>query len=284
MKPVRCRRLYAFVTRFTWLPAYRKRKNRVRKIINLGQLIFGTTVAALGLENLICTHFRLTNPGVPWFPANPFWGYLNGIVLIAAGLSIAAALHSRMAATLLGYLFSLYVLFLQMPLVIAHPADWSVYGVLCEALALGGSAWTLVRTLPKISLREGVLSKVTVSGPYLFAASLIVFGGIHFFEARFIASLIPAWIPGALFFTYLIGAAFIAAAISIVFQRLDQWAGFLLGVMFLLFVVLLHSRRVAADPHNPDEWSSALIALGMCGGSWIVARNAHRRQQPDASS
>jgi hypothetical protein len=247
------------------------------KIVTKGQLLFGIAVVALGIENLFCAHFGLTDPGVPWFPVNPFFGYINGIALSAAGLSIAAKLHSRLTAMLLGYLFLGYVLFLELPLVVAHPGDWTVYGVLFEALALGASAWTLAQTLPRASSRwESVLGKVTVSGPYLFAVSLIVFGSIHFVVTRFIASLIPAWIPGSLFWAYLTGTALIAAGISIAIRRLEQWAGFLLGVMFLLWVALLHSPRVAADLHNADEWSSAFIALGMCGGSWMVANHARR--------
>jgi hypothetical protein len=247
------------------------------KVLSKGQFMFGIAVVALGVENLFCAHFRLTDPGVPWFPVNPFFGYLNGIALSAAGLSIAANFYSRLTAMLLGYLFLGYLLFLELPLVVAHPADWSVYGVFFEALAFGASAWTLVQTLPRASSRwESVLGKMTVSGPYLFAVSSVVFGSIHFVVARFIASLIPAWIPGSLFWTYLTGTALIAAGISIAIRRLDEWAGFMLGVMFLLWVVLLHSPRVAADIHNADEWSSALIALGMCGGSWIVGSHARR--------
>jgi hypothetical protein len=251
------------------------RSKSMGKIVTTGQLLFGIAIVALGVENLICAHFALTDPGVPWFPVNPFFGYINGLALSAAGLSIAAKLHARLTAMLLGYLLLGYVLFLELPLVVAHPGDWTAYGVLFEALALCASAWTLVQTGPPEGSRwESVLNKVTASGPYLFAISLLVFGSIHFVVARFIASLIPAWIPGSLFWAYLTGTALIAAGISIAIRRLDQWAGFLLGVMFLLWVVLLHSPRVAADPHSADEWSSAFIALGMCGGSWIVASHA----------
>jgi hypothetical protein len=38
-----------------------------------------------------------------------------------------------------------------------------------------------------------------------------------------------------------------------------------------LFVLTLHLPRVLAAPQSPDEWSSGLIALGMCGASWICA-------------
>ncbi len=255
------------------------------KIIAKGQLLFGVTIMAFGVEDFFCAHFGLTVGGVAWFPVNPFFGYMTGLALVAAGLSIVAKVHSRATAILLGYLFLAYALFSNLPLILAHPGDWTTYGVFCEALAMAGSAWTLALILPRASLRwESVLGKLAVSGPYLFAVSLVVFGGIHFLVGRLIASLIPTWIPGSLFLTYLIGTAFIAAAIAIAFRRVDQLAGFLLGVTFLLFVVLLHARRVAADIHNPDEWSSGLIALAMCGGSWIIARRAQQRLQRNANS
>jgi hypothetical protein len=43
--------------------------------------------------------------------------------------------------------------------------------------------------------------------------------------------------------------------------------------MFLLWFLLLHLPRVVSYPrsHDPDEWSSAFIALAVCGVSWILA-------------
>lgn len=245
------------------------------KFITKGQIMFGVAVVALGIDNLVSANFGLKLPGVPWVPGKPLFAYISGVAFIAVGISIAANLHSRIMATLLGYLFLGFVLFRALPLVVAHPADWSAYGVLFEGVALGAAAWTLVQNLPRATRqRENVLGKMTITGPYLFAMSLVVFGSIHFYVARIIASLIPAWIPGSLFWTYLTGTALIVSGISIAIQKLDRWAGFLLGVMFLLWVILLHSPRVAADLHNLDEWSSAFIALGMCGGSWIIASHA----------
>src|SRR5271167_3001239 len=54
---------------------------------------------------------------------------------------------------------------------------------------------------------------------------------------------------------------------------------FMLGVMFALWFLILHSpRSVAASlSHNPtgrNEWASAFVALAICGGSWIVASHA----------
>jgi hypothetical protein len=116
----------------------------------------------------------------------------------------------------------------------------------------------------------------------LFGISSVVFGIDHFLVLALIASLVPSWIPGGLFWAYLTGTAFIAAGISIVVKKLDQLSATLLGTMFLLWFLLLHSPRVlrALVSHNPtfpNEWSSAFIALAMCGGSWLVAAHAQYR-------
>jgi hypothetical protein len=41
--------------------------------------------------------------------------------------------------------------------------------------------------------------------------------------------------------------------------------------MFLLWVVIVHAPRVAAAPHNANEWTSAFVALAMAGSAWSVA-------------
>jgi hypothetical protein len=109
----------------------------------------------------------------------------------------------------------------------------------------------------------------------------VVFGVSHFLIPRFIASLIPAWIPGSgMFWAYLTGVVFILPGLTIGAKWIDFWGAFVLGLMFLLWFFLLHSPRVLAASgfHNPDEWSSAFIALAICGGSWIIAWHAIQRR------
>jgi uncharacterized membrane protein len=100
---------------------------------------------------------------------------------------------------------------------------------------------------------------------------MIVFGLDHFEVLRFIATLIPSWIPFRLFWSAFTGAAFIAAGVSIITRRQIRLAAAMLGLMFFLWAVLVHAPRVAASPHNADEWNSLLIALAICGASWILA-------------
>jgi uncharacterized membrane protein len=103
------------------------------------------------------------------------------------------------------------------------------------------------------------------------AISLVVFGIQHFMYANYLATLVPAWMPARLFWAYLVGFGFVAAAIGAVVQRMTRPAGTLLGVMFLLFVMMLHIPRIVTHARDGNEWTSGFVALAMCGGAWILA-------------
>ena len=118
------------------------------------------------------------------------------------------------------------------------------------------------------------MDKITTLGRLFIAIALVVFGVQHFMYAGFVAGLVPAWMPGRLFWAYFVGAAFFAAAAGILYQRSARPAATLLGVMFFLFVVLLHIPRIAAHPSDGNEWTSGFVALAMCGGAWVLARNS----------
>lgn len=79
---------------------------------------------------------------IPWVPAYQWLGYLTGLVLIAAGLCIAANVKARPpAAILLGILFLLCVL-------LRINSIWTVRTGSFELLAIGGAALTLAGTFP----------------------------------------------------------------------------------------------------------------------------------------
>jgi uncharacterized membrane protein len=253
------------------------------KIIAQGRLLFAIAIAAFGVENIVCARFgQAVMPVIPWLPANPALVYLAGIALIAAGVCIANNVMPRLVAILLGAFFFACVLALQVPKVAAHPFDLGFRTTAFETLSMCAASWTLAASFaphpPHIQKWAGPLDLLLKSGRYLFAVSSIVFGIDHFLLLRFIASLIPAWFPGALFWAYFTGAAFVAAGISIAIKTMDRLAAVLQGTMFLLWFLFLHAPRLMSAPrsHNPNEWSSAFIALGMCGASWIMAGDSLR--------
>jgi uncharacterized membrane protein YphA (DoxX/SURF4 family) len=251
----------------------------IDSILKQGRLLFAASLAALGVVNLACAHTTdVFLPVIPWVPASPWLGWLTGLSLILAGVSILVNIGARVAATFAGILFLLCDLALQISRVAASPWDVGVRTGAFETLILGCSALILAGTLRSdgrdLLPWERALNSLIFSARYLFAGSAIVFGLDHYLVFGLIVSLVPPWIPGGgVFWASFTAIAFIAAGLSIATGFLDKWAAAMMGLMFLLWFLVLHAPRVAGYPrsHDPDEWSSALIALGISGGSWILA-------------
>lgn len=111
----------------------------------------------------------------------------------------------------------------------------------------------------------------------MYALPLIVFGIQHFMYARFVATLVPAWIPARLFWNYFVGAAFFTASISLMVKIKAFLAAALLGLMFFLWVVIVHAPRIALAPHNVNEWTSGLVTLAMSGGALLLTHDLPNR-------
>ena len=152
------------------------------------------------------------------------------------------------------------------PLAIPGVVLWS-YLVAGVVLAIGVAAillrdeWSGARGLEKLILL----------GPAFYAAPLAGFGAEHFTRADVIASIVPAFMPWPLFWTYLIGACFIAAALSLVTGIRAHLAASLLAVTFFLFVVLMDIPGWAEDPKNRFALALALRELAFSGGALALA-------------
>jgi uncharacterized membrane protein YphA (DoxX/SURF4 family) len=248
----------------------------MESLTKVGRILFAIPIAAFGVQYLIYGRFVGGLPPVPpWTPGGAFLAYLTGAALIAAGVSIATNIKARLSATLLGSLFFLSVVFLHGLRASDVLHDGVARTRAFEPLALCGAAWVLAGILTGDKFGRNVwdraADKLATPGRFLFAISMVIFGIQHFMYAPFIAYLIPSWIPGHMFFAYFTGVAFIAAGVSIVIGKYAPLAATLLGIMFLLWAVLLHAPRVAAHLRNGDEWSSAWVALAMCGSSFVIA-------------
>jgi uncharacterized membrane protein len=115
------------------------------------------------------------------------------------------------------------------------------------------------------------LDKLLVLGRVFFAVPLAVFGAEHLSGARFVMQVVPPWMPARLFWTYFVGFALVAAATSIVLMQHVRLSATLLGIMFFLFVLLIHLPKVAANPGDRIAWAVALRDLAFGGGALSLA-------------
>jgi uncharacterized membrane protein YphA (DoxX/SURF4 family) len=244
-------------------------------LLKFARFCFSISIGFFGLQYLLYGRFEGGLPLVPpWTPGAPILAYVLGAILILSALSIATLWNAHYSAISLGTLLLLSFLFLHS----LHASSILHNGTdrtrAFEGLTLSAIAFTLAGILS--NSRNSLTQKTTRNWPillgrFLFAFSMIVFGAQHFMYAAFIATLIPAWIPAHLFWVYFTGTGFIVAGLSIATDILARLASMGLAVMFLLWFLVLHAPRVAAQPRNGDEWTSAFVALAVSGGSFILA-------------
>ncbi|HSC44225.1 MAG TPA: hypothetical protein VLC94_00265 [Candidatus Acidoferrum sp.] len=124
--------------------------------------------------------------------------------------------------------------------------------------------------------RASGLDKIAALRHLCFAIPLAVFGALHLSSAKFVMPLVPAYVPGRLFWTYFVGVALVAAALSIATKIQVRWSGLLFGIMMLVFEALVHIPRVAANPRDRFAWVVMVRELSFAGGAWVLAGSAMR--------
>jgi uncharacterized membrane protein len=246
----------------------------MKHIHNLGRLAFAMAMVLFGLQYFVFKMYIA--PIVPLSGTGQlFWVYLFGAALIFAGTSIGLKFRIRIISSLLAVAFLILILLLHIPVILSNCYDGREYTRVFELLALSGGALIIAQSQP-FELKNGskhhnLFNLFLKSGRFLFALSLLIFGIQHFIYGQYVAAVIPAWIPGHLFWAYFVGAAFILASISIIFEIETRLVTILLAIMFLIWVLILHLPRCFVDFHNEAEWSSAFVALAMGGISFVLA-------------
>jgi uncharacterized membrane protein len=248
----------------------------MNRLVDAGRWFFAIGMVVFGVQYIGYRRWAGGLPPVPpWTPGGTVGAYLIGVVLVATGTSIAIRKKARLSALIVGGLFLFFVAFLHTLHVSAVIHNGVDRTRALEPLALAAAAFVLAGVLPTevpgSTARENGSDKLILAGRLVWAFTMVIFGAQHFMYAAFIASLIPAWIPGHLFWVYFTGVGFMAAGLAIAVNVLGQLATAMLGLMFLLWVLVLHGPRVIAQPHNGDELSSLFVALATGGGALVIA-------------
>jgi uncharacterized membrane protein len=147
----------------------------------------------------------------------------------------------------------------------------------------------LIKIFRELPQQHG-MDKIMPFGRLFFAIPMAVFGSEHFTATANIATLIPRWIPAHTFWVYLVGVAFLCAALSIAVMVQARMAAALVGMTFLIFVLVMDLPGTFAHPGNRFFWALALRQLAFSGGAFAFAMSqwstlpsqASRAQLPKA--
>jgi uncharacterized membrane protein len=139
------------------------------------------------------------------------------------------------------------------------------------ALAAG-----LILVRPRFAAATGA-GKVLVFGPVLEAVALAIFAAEHFLAARDLAGIVPRWLPAPLFWTYLVGVALLAAAISFIAWRCVRWSASLLALLFLIIVATIDLPNLPANLHDRLFWTLTVRETCFASGAMVLAGSVWTR-------
>jgi uncharacterized membrane protein len=253
------------------------------RVVSTGRTFFGLGLIVIGYQHFFFGRFiPLVVPLWPaWIPGRFFWVYLVGTALIVGGVAVIYGIKARLAATLLAGLFLLSLMLLHLPAnVMAHVTSLGGWTTALKAFSLAGCSFVVAGTFPKTeedSVQQGPiawLDKLIPLGMYPFAIVVIAFGLCHFLYTPYIATLVPGWIPGHVFWAYFAGAALIASGLGMIVRVKARLAATLLGTMIFIWILVLHIPRAIADPYSDvgNEWTSTFEALAKSGVAFILGQ------------
>jgi uncharacterized membrane protein len=86
-------------------------------------------------------------------------------------------------------------------------------------------------------MTQHFISRVAI---WLLAIVMIVFGIYHFQQPRSMLIFVPDNLPGGITWVYVVGAAFILAALSFITGKFVKITGYLLAALLVIFVITVH--------------------------------------------
>lgn len=254
-------------------------------LVQVGRKFYGLCLAGLGIQQFRYADFLpVILPAWPtWIPGLALWAYLTAGALLAAGALIIFEKKTKATARITGGAFLILFLFCHIPhLIIANPYS-NYLGTWTQAfkiLALSGGAFAVAGSVTPdqvFAMKKSVLHKLADSlvpfGDFFFSVPLIVFGIDHILYVENVATLVPVWIPGRIFWTYFTAMALIGSGVAIMLQINLRLVSILLGIMIFFWFALLHIPRAIADPagNMGNEITSTFQALGFSGIALVLA-------------
>ena len=111
----------------------------------------------------------------------------------------------------------------------------------------------------------------TMIGRIIYALPFLGFGAGHLMNAGSMGAMVPAFIPGGVFWIYFTGVAMVLAALAIITGIQGRNACFGIALMLLVFIVTMHLPGLA----NPQMKMMAMMSLfkdtGLMGGALVIA-------------
>lgn len=261
------------------------------RLIPAGRIIYALALIGLGLEHFIYGEF-ITGRAPAWpegIPGGLVWAYVSGAIVVSTCVAILVGVHARIAAIALGTLIFLWAVLRHIPVVVTSEIlspDWTRA---VKALAFFGGAFAAAATLPRVEgLRNARLaafinqdSAFILLGTICLAVFMVNNGIQHFIYDEFVASLIPAWIPGdPYFWTYSSAFFLFAGAAGMLYRPTAALAALLTGIMVFSWVWIVHVPLIF---NSVSDNIAIFEAPAICGIALLLAGYRYQEKRAEAA-
>jgi len=253
---------------------------RADALTRFGRIVVGLALIAFGVANFIVGDF-VAGRAPAWpagIPGQLGWAYLTGLVLVVAGLCIVTGRLAARAALVAAALILVWAFLRQIPVALADHQFGGAWTNLGKALTFSGGLVGVAGSFELYSLdaTEAEIHRAWMMraiGRLSLGAFLFASGVQHFLFTPFVATLVPAWIPHPVFWTYFAGTALMAGGIGLVIAATSRLAATLVGLMVLTWFFVLHIPR-GITINNQNEWTAVIEALGVSGIALALVQRA----------
>ena len=192
-------------------------------------------------------------------PGKLAWAYVTGTLLIVSAVSIVSS-----GATFAPNQKTRFTVICSGLLILAWAGGRNLFWVVSH-LDYG---YMLTNLGKSITIGSGLLliafdKKRSI---HTFACICIgiffLIGGIqHFLFIDFVKTLVPRWIPGDVFWSYVAGVGLAAAGIALITGIQRKLAALIAAYMVFIWFVVLHVPRGFGETANFNEWIAIFEAL-----------------------
>ena len=127
-------------------------------------------------------------------------------------------------------------------------------------------------------MNQHIISRIAI---FLLSFVMIFFGIQHFTNPQNLVTRVPDFLPGGIVWVYIVGTAFILAAISFMSNVMVRTAAYLLALMLLLFVFTIHLPQYLDTADNDYKQATLVNMLkdtALAAFALYIASNARHQK------
>jgi uncharacterized membrane protein len=244
--------------------------------IRPNRAVFAAVMIGLGVLGLIYGNSALIWEPIPKaLPGRTIIIYLCSLIELGTGVSLLLRPSVLLACRVLFAFLLLWLVLLKVPGLFLAPQVMVSWEAFAEIAVTSAGAWCLFAAFAGAWEQRHLKFAVGESGiraaRLLLIAALPMIGLSHFVYRDLTASLVPKWMQLPLGWTYLTGAASLAAAAGMLFGIYPRLAANLEAAMLWIITLLVWMPRVASMPMDQENWTEFFISCAIATGAWLVA-------------